>query len=41
MTVSVGDRAPNVVFGTAQGDVTLAELHRDGPVVVAFLRHFG
>lgn len=41
MTVNVGDAAPDVVFGGPEGDVTLAELRREGPVVVAFLRHFG
>lgn len=41
MTVNVGDAAPDVVFGGPDGDVSLHELYRDGPVVVAFLRHFG
>lgn len=41
MTLSVGDRAPEVVFGGPDGDIALADLHTDRPVVVAFLRHFG
>jgi len=42
MTIQIGDRAPNVTFGRSDGDeVSLDELGRDGPVVVAFLRHFG
>ena len=42
MTIQVGDRAPDVTFGRSDGDeVSLDELWRDGPVVVAFLRHFG
>ena len=42
MTIQVGDRAPNATFARSQGnEVALSELWRDGPVVVAFLRHFG
>ncbi len=41
-TLAVGDHAPNVTFGRSDGpDVSLAELHQDGTVVLAFLRHFG
>ena len=40
--IDVGQPAPNVTFGRSDGaDIPLAELWRDGPVVVAFLRHFG
>ena len=42
MTIQVGDPAPNATFSRSQGDeVALADLWRDGPVVIAFLRHFG
>jgi peroxiredoxin len=38
----VGERAPEATFGRSDGsEVSLAELRRDGPVVIAFLRHFG
>ena len=41
-TIEVGQHAPDATLGRSDGsDVTLAELWRDGPVVVAFLRHFG
>jgi len=40
--IQIGQPAPNVTFGrSGGGDVALAELWREGPVVVAFLRHFG
>lgn len=40
--IEAGQSAPNPTFGRSDGsDVTLAELWRDGPVVLAFLRHFG
>jgi hypothetical protein len=37
----VGEPAPDVTFGSRDGDVALSALWREGPVVVAFLRHFG
>ncbi len=38
----VGQQAPAVTFGKGDGgQVSLADLRREGPVVVAFLRHFG
>lgn len=41
-TIDVGQQAPDMTFGRSDGpDVSLAELWREGPVVVAFLRHFG
>ena len=40
--IDVGHPAPNVTFGRSGGDdIPLADLWRDGPAVVAFLRHFG
>ena len=42
MAIHVGEQAPEVTLGRGDGsDVSLAELRKDGPVVVAFLRHFG
>ena len=42
MTLSVGDAAPNVVFGRGDGEhVELSHYWSEKPVVVAFLRHFG
>ena len=42
MMLHVGEPAPNVTFRRGDGSqVSLAELWGDGPVVVAFLRHFG
>jgi hypothetical protein len=41
MTLTVGERAPEVRFGLADGETTLSELCRDRPLVVAFMRHFG
>jgi len=40
--IEIGHAAPNITFGRSDGDdIPLAGLWRDGPVVVAFLRHFG
>ena len=42
MTIEIGQPAPNVTLANSEGrEVSLAELWRSGPVVVAFLRHFG
>ena len=42
MTIQIGEPAPNVTLANSEGnEVSLAELWRAGPVVVAFLRHFG
>ena len=42
MTLQTGQRAPEVTFGRGDGsDVALADLYREGTVVLAFLRHFG
>ena len=42
MTIEIGQPAPNVTLANSEGnEVSLAELGRSGPVVVAFLRHFG
>lgn len=42
MTITTGQPAPDATFGSSQGeDVSLADLWKAGPVVVAFLRHFG
>ena len=39
--LSVGDAFPNIELDTRDGEVSLAERWRDGPLVVAFMRHFG
>jgi peroxiredoxin len=40
--LQIGQQAPEVTFGKSDGgEVSLAELRRERPVVVAFLRHFG
>ena len=42
MTIQIGEPAPDVTLATSEGnEVSLAELGRSRPVVVAFLRHFG
>ncbi len=42
MKLQVGQAAPDVSFGRGEGgQVSLSELWREGPLVVAFLRHFG
>jgi hypothetical protein len=40
-TLSVGDRFPDVVLESREGDVALSERWRNGPLLVAFMRHFG
>jgi hypothetical protein len=39
--LSVGDRFPELVLESPDGDVALSERLRNGPLVVAFMRHFG
>jgi hypothetical protein len=42
MRVAVGEHAPDVTFGRSSGgDVALSQLWSRGPLLVAFLRHFG
>lgn len=42
MTLAIGDAAPDVVFGLSDSeDVRLSRYWAEGPLVVAFLRHFG
>jgi hypothetical protein len=40
-TLSVGDAFPDVTLESREGDVALSERWRNGPLVVAFMRHFG
>jgi len=41
-TLKIGDKAPNVaVYDVNARQVSLAELWRDGPILLTFLRHFG
>ena len=39
--LSAGDAFPEITLETREGEVKLAERWRDGPLVVAFMRHFG
>ena len=42
MPIEVGQSAPDIVFGRGDGSmISLAELRSEGPLVLAFLRHFG
>ena len=41
MSLSVGDKFPELHLESRDGDVDLAERWREGPLVVAFMRHFG
>ena len=42
MTLHVGHKAPDVVFGLREDEhVSLSQYWTEKPVVVAFLRHFG
>ena len=36
-----GDKFPELHVESREGDVALAERWRKGPLVVAFMRHFG
>jgi hypothetical protein len=39
--LSVGDSFPDVVVDSVDGPVELRERWKQGPLVVAFMRHFG
>jgi hypothetical protein len=39
--LSAGDRFPELRLDSTAGTVGLSERWRNGPLVVAFLRHFG
>jgi hypothetical protein len=39
--LEVGDAFPEIVVESSDGPVDLRERWRDGPLVVAFMRHFG
>jgi hypothetical protein len=41
MGLSAGDPFPDLVVESQEGEVRLSERWRDGPLVVAFMRHFG
>jgi hypothetical protein len=41
MSLSVGDPFPDLRVESRAGDVALSERWRNGPLVVAFMRHFG
>jgi hypothetical protein len=36
-----GDRFPDITVESRKGDVALADRWRNGPLIVAFMRHFG
>jgi hypothetical protein len=36
-----GDRFPELVLDSRAGPVTLSDRYRGGPLVAAFMRHFG
>ena len=36
-----GDNFPDLTVQSREGDVALSERWRNGPLVVAFMRHFG
>ena len=40
-TLSPGDPFPDLIVQSTEGDVQLSERWRNGPLVVAFMRHFG
>jgi peroxiredoxin len=39
--LSIGDEFPDITLETAEGRVSLQERWEQGPLVVAFERHFG
>jgi len=39
--LAVGDKFPDLVLESREGDVTLSERWRGTPLVLAFMRHFG
>ena len=39
--LSVGDKFPELQLETREGYVSIAERWREGPLVLAFMRHFG
>jgi hypothetical protein len=41
MTLQPGDTFPELKVESREGDVALADRWRNGPLVVAFMRHFG
>jgi peroxiredoxin len=41
MTLKRGDQFPDLTLESRDGEVALSERLRNGPLVVAFMRHFG
>jgi hypothetical protein len=41
MSLAVGDPFPDLRVESREGDFALSERWRNGPLVVAFMRHFG
>jgi hypothetical protein len=40
-TLKPGDAFPDITLESRDGDVRLSERWREGPLIVAFMRHFG
>jgi hypothetical protein len=40
-TLASGDDFPDIALETRDGQVQLADRWRNGPLIVAFMRHFG
>jgi hypothetical protein len=40
-TLKPGDAFPDITLESREGDVGLSERRREGPLIVAFVRHFG
>jgi hypothetical protein len=39
--LGTGDTFPDITLETREGQVEVSDRWRDGPLVVAFMRHFG
>jgi hypothetical protein len=39
--LGTGDKFPDITLETREGQVEVSDRWRDGPLVVAFMRHFG
>jgi hypothetical protein len=40
-TLTPGDDFPDITLESREGQVQLADRWRNGPLIVAFMRHFG
>ena len=39
--LGIGDEFPDITLESRDGPVQLSERRRNGPLIVAFMRHFG